>query len=94
MLQVVLKLAKWQSLLEVDVPVAWAHVVHNRNLRWNLTLRRPSLCKESSDVRGVNVCVVVSLSLDTVDVVDRWLMEVVREGESSFLQRCHAMRLV
>ena len=94
MFQVVLKLAKRQSLLEIDVPVARAHVVHDGDLRWNLTLRRPSLCEESTDVWRIDVCVVVSLPLDTVNIVDRWLMEVVREGEDSFLQRCHATRLV
>ena len=43
MLFVVLELTEGQTLLIVDLLVARAHVLHDRDLGRNLTLRRPSL---------------------------------------------------
>ena len=59
--------------------VGRSHVAEDRDLGWDLTLSGPSLGQKSSQVRRVDVRVVVRVLRFAVDVVDGRVMEVVRE---------------
>ncbi len=67
--------------------VAWSHVLHDGNLGRDLSLGCPSFGDECSHMRLVNISVVVRLPLYSIHIVDRRVMEVMREGKDSSLER-------
>ena len=81
----VLVLAKRQPLLVVDLLVICAHVFHDGDLGWDFALRSPPFGEECTNLRAVQVCVVVHRMLLPIDEKDGRMVEVVVVAECSFL---------
>ena len=69
--------AERQPLLIVYLLVVGSHVLHDGNLRWDLSFCCPPLCEKRPDLRLVQIGIIVSCMLDTVDVEGGRLMKVV-----------------
>jgi len=84
----ILELIEGQALLVVSLLEVGAHVGHDGDFWWNLTLRHPSLGQEGTNVRIVQVSVVIVRVLFAIDEEFGWVVEVVVVGKHSLLDRC------